>query len=159
MLLLSNVFLLFLFMVLSPFIENAFLSRSLAQYSPLVQAINQYKLDLGEYPVGISDLVPKYVVSVPDPDDALGYDLLTYEPSVTASKEVSIIGSSPAFALSFFKSFGAIGGEKMILYCPQIFSCLYEVNFPMTVRGKVVLERRELAPERIDDEWVYIKIY
>lgn len=52
--------------------------RSMARAQPLIAAIEQYRIDLGSFPLELDSLVPKYTEQLPRPGSP-GRDSFTYE--------------------------------------------------------------------------------
>jgi hypothetical protein len=110
------------------------------RYDEVISAINEYHLENGTYPPGLTDLVPEYLNRVPGIYIIKG-DSLKYSPSPD-----SMIRDGPPFTFYISGSYPGLAFMHgwYLYYCPTKYTGCNESG------------DRKFHPYRIDKNWIWI---
>jgi hypothetical protein len=117
-------------------IDRRALDYGIARYDEVIDAIEEYRDDHGEYPPSLDALVPDYLADAPGIFIKFG-ERLTYEPKPSIGCEAAPF----TFELYGHDRSGIHG--QILRFCPE------ELGLPDK-------EGRDTAPERINERWIWL---
>jgi len=116
-------------------INDALIKYAIARYDPVIDAIEKYHADNGEYPPTLDVLVPKYLPAVPGIYMKFG-ETMTYESTPSAWFDHA------PFTFEMYGHYAGIHGQ-MLKYCPATLNPCFESD-------------RHIWASRINERWVWI---